>query len=319
MLDAHRMNVFLTAAETLNFTEAARLLNMSQPAVSQHIQSLEQHFNTPLFVRSGRQLSLTDAGRALLPMARQLVRVSVRIDETMESLQGEVHGQLHVGCSTTAGKYVLPFLLAHFLQKHPKVQADCRGMSRHLAVQDLCDGKVHIALASPDEFSRPDLECRLFFTDPVVLIAPPDHQWAARGDIEAHELLDGAFILRDEDSCTYQVMQRGLHQLGLSVEDLHCVLTLGNSEAVALAVREGLGVGFVSRLVARQLVSEGVTVVPVRGLSLKQGIYVGQNTRLQATRAQAAFWQFVTDPDNPILRHLSEARVADSLLAEPVS
>ena len=73
MLDAHQLNVFLIAAQQLNFSEAARRLNMTQPSVSQHIQSLEKYFGMPLFERRGRHLALTEAGSTLLPMARQIV------------------------------------------------------------------------------------------------------------------------------------------------------------------------------------------------------------------------------------------------------
>ncbi len=86
VLDVHQLNVFLASAETLNFTRAAKQLHMTQPSVSQHIQGLERHFDLPLFIRSGRNLELTDAGLALLPFAREAVSLSVRIDETMESL-----------------------------------------------------------------------------------------------------------------------------------------------------------------------------------------------------------------------------------------
>lgn len=316
MLDAHQLNVFLTAAETLNFTEAARILNMTQPSVSQHIQSLEQHFQTDLFIRAGRQLSLSDAGLALLPMARQMVRISVRIDETMESLHGEVHGHLRVGCSTTSGKYVLPFLLAHFLRKHPKVQATCAVSSRQQATQELCDGKVHIALASPEEFSRRDVEYRLFFADPIILVAPRDHPWTLRHEIDPEELLEADFILREEGSGTYGVMVQGLREVGLEVDELNTILTLGNSEAIALAVDEGLGVGFVSRFVADRLAGDGVQPVMVRGLHLRQDVYIAQSTRQQATKAQAAFWQFVTDPNNPVLHQLAENGMKNMMLTE---
>lgn len=318
MLDAHRMNVFLTAAETLNFTEAARLLNMTQPSVSQHIQSLEQHFKTPLFIRSGRQLSLTDAGQALLPMARQLVRLSVRIDETMASLHGQVHGQLRLGCSTTGGAYILPSLLAQFLKKNPRVRVACRMTTRRQAEQDLCEGKVHVALAGAEEFSGRDVEIRLLFADPIGLIVPPDHSWAHRGEIEPDDLLEGDFILSEEDSAPYRLLQQGLHELGLPVGDLNCILTLGSSEAIALAVQEGLGVGFVPGSVLRRLGSRLAVAVPVCGLSLQEEVYIAQNRRHPPTRAQSAFWQFVTDPENPVLCCLVEQDVEETWPAGPV-
>ncbi len=304
MLDAHQMNVFLAAAETMNFTAAARQLHMTQPSVSQHIQALEQHFQIELFRRKGRQMVLTDAGEALLPLARRLVDWSVRIDETMESLRGEVYGHLKVGCSTTSGKYVLPFLLTSFMQQHPQVTASCQVTPRRQAVADLCDGLVHLALASPNEFCS-TVEFRKFISDPIQLIAPIDHPWAAREIIDPEELLTADFIMREESCGTYEVAVRGMADIGVPVDRLQRVLTLGNSEAIALAVEEGLGVGFVSQIVVTRLVGQRVAVVAVRGLQMQQDVYIGRNTSLPGTTAQNAFWEFVTDPDNPVMLGLT--------------
>ncbi len=305
MLDAHQLNVFLTAAELLNYTAAARQLHMTQPSVSQHIQALEQHFQTELFIRKGRQMVLTDAGEALVPLARRLVDWSVRIDETMESLRGEVYGHLKVGCSTTSGKYVLPFLLTSFMRRHPQVTASCQVKPRREAVADLCDGLVHLALASPTDFCS-TVEFRKFISDPIMLIAPTDHPWALRGQIEPEELLDADFIMREEGSGTHDVATTGLASIGIPVEDLRTVLTLGNSEAIALAIEKGLGVGFVSQIVVTRLVAGRVAPVGVRGLSMQQDVYIGRNSSLPGTTAQNAFWDFVTTSDSNLMAELGQ-------------
>ena len=85
MLDTHQLRVFLAAAETLNFSQAAKRLHMSQPSVTQHIHNLETHFGMQLFVRAGRKLSLTEAGVTLHPMARDLVLSAIRADEMMDT------------------------------------------------------------------------------------------------------------------------------------------------------------------------------------------------------------------------------------------
>ena len=305
MLDAHQLNVFLIAAKTLNFTVAARQLHMTQPSVSQHIQSLEQHFNTELFIRAGRHLRLTDAGAALLPLAQQMVSMSEHIEEKMDSLHGEVHGHLQVGCSTTIGKYVLPFLLASFMRRYPKVQATCLVTPRATAVQMLCDGDVHIALASSQEFCK-DVEFKLFISDPLVLITPLDHPWAKRGEIDVSELVDAQFIMRENTSGTREKLEEGLVEAGMSLDQLDTVLTLGNSEAIALAVQEGIGVGFVSKMVVCRLVEGKVALVHVNGLELFQNIYIGSHTGHPATTAQTAFWNFLNDPENPVVIGLND-------------
>jgi DNA-binding transcriptional LysR family regulator len=294
MLDAHQLNVFLTAAQTLNFTVAAKQLHMSQPSVSQHIRELENYFDTPLFIREGRRIFLSDAGRALIPMAQQLVKASVRIEETMHSLRTEVYGHLMVGCSATSGKYILPFLLAEFLKRHPKVEATCHVSSRAISLQMLCDGQVHLAVASANDFCQ-EVEFQKLISDPVVLITPLGHPWAARGEIEPDQLLGERFIMREEGSGTKTVAAQGLQRLGLSIENLPRVLTLGNSEAIALGVQEGIGVAFITQSVVDYLVSGRVAMVKVRGLEMQQDIYIGRHMHYPATAAQTAFWEYIQE------------------------
>jgi DNA-binding transcriptional LysR family regulator len=304
MLDAHQLNVFLTAAKTLNFTAAARLLHMTQPSVSQHVQSLEQHFNTQLFIRTGRHLRLSDAGAALVPLAQELVGLSNTIETRMESLKGDVYGRLIVGCSTTVGKYILPFLMADFLKQFPKVEASCHVSSRETAVQMLSEGEVHIALASAREFG-PTLDFHPFISDRVILIAPLDHPFASREIVEPEELLDQIFILREEGSGTREVAEMGLNELEISLGQLKTILTLGNSEAIALSVQEGLGIGFVSQLIVSRLVNGKVAPVKVRDLELHQDIFIGCDHNRMVATAQTAFWDFVTNPQNPVLQKLN--------------
>ena len=305
MLDAHQLHVFLAAAETLNFSLAAKRLHMTQPSVSQHVQTLEQHFNTPLFLRSGRHVELTDAGQALLPLSREMVSLSVRIDETMRSLKGDVCGHLLVGCSTTPGKYIVPHLLAEFLRMHPHVQASCYVMARQNALQLLSKGDVHLALASARDFSR-DFEFRKFLSDAIALIVPLNHPWASRDGIDPEELLDANFILREEGCGTYNAVRDGLLGVGISMDQLRTALTLGNSEAIALAVQEGIGVAFVSEMVVTRLVKDSVALVQVRGLDLSQDIYIGRHIHRPATAAQNAFWEYVTTTNNRPLRELEK-------------
>ncbi len=130
MLDVYELNIFLTAAETENFSKAARQLNLTQPAVSMQIRSLEKKLNVSLFHRTGRSLTLTERGKALMPLARDMINRAIRVEEEIESLKGEVIGHLKLGCSTATGKYILPHLVARFRRCHPKVQISIHNHSR---------------------------------------------------------------------------------------------------------------------------------------------------------------------------------------------
>jgi DNA-binding transcriptional LysR family regulator len=293
MLDVHQLNVFLASAQTLNFTRAAQQLHMTQPSVSQHIRALENHFDLELFIRNGRNLELTDAGMALLPLAREAVSLSIRIDETMESLKGNIYGHLMVGCSTTPGKYILPQLLARFHQIYPQVRVTCRVSPQVSALRDLAEGNIHFAMFSVENEDYQDLEAISFYCDPIVLIAPLDHPWAARGEIEPGELMEATFIMRETESGTYSAVRQALAEHNLSIGDLHVLITLGNAEAIALSVQEGLGVGFISQLVIDRLCSGKVAQVSIRRMNICRSIKIARNQRRPATGAQTTFWEFI--------------------------
>ena len=225
MLDAHQLNVFLVAADTLNFTQAAHKLGMSQPSVSQHIQNLERFFRTPLFLRSTRNLQLTDAGIALLPLAREMVNQSILIEETMASLQGEVFGHLLVGCSTTPGKYVLPPLLTKFHNEFAKVRITCQVSPQSEAIDKLSDGFVNFALTSQIRDSCKVVEFRKFMRDKIILTTPLSHPWAQQESIDPQDLFGQDFLMREPDSGTYFALNEALETIGIEISSLTTLMT----------------------------------------------------------------------------------------------
>lgn len=299
MLDIHQLHIFLTAAETLSFTRTAQRLHMTQPSVSQHIQALERHFGCELFVRNGRNLELTDAGLKLASLAQEAVLLSARIESEMASLNRGVVGHLIIGCCTTPGKYILPKLLTSFHDRYPRVRVTCNVMHQRDAVKQLLEGKLHFTLTSLIEEITPELEMARFICDRLVLITPRHHPWAISGEITPEQLLEGRFILREESSGSYDAIRRALNEFNISIHDLHTILTLGNSEAIALTVREGLGVGFVSEKVIETLGTEGLAIVNVKGLEIKRDIYISRNKRHPSSTTQTTFWSYLFSPENP--------------------
>lgn len=292
MLDPHQLRIFLAAAETLNFTRAANQLHMSQPSVTQHIKLLESHFEAPLFIRQGNRLLLSEAGHALVPLARNLVSLSLETDKKMDVLRRQVHGQLILACSTTPGKYVLPVHLAEFMAKHPNVQARCEIHPRHKALELLEQGLVHVAFSnSLDEFHE-NIEFKKFITDPVVLIAPKDHHLAGQRIINPEQLLSERFIMREEVSGTYRSVKAELAGVGINICDLETVLTVGNSEAIAIAVQKGIGLGFVSQMVVDHLVQGKVAQIKINNVEIVQQVYLARHRLQRFGSLQNAFWEF---------------------------
>lgn len=293
MINLDALKVFLAAAEHGSFSEAGRQLHLSQPAVSQIIQGLERQLGAQLFVRQGRTAQLTEGGQMLVPMARELLTSAQRVEQTMLSIQGEVIGEMSIGCSTASGKYLLPGLIARFRRQYPQVRLNVLVTSRESVINKLLSGEVALGVSSK-QIEHTDLEYQDFFKDNVILIVPANHPWAQYRKIFPDDLLDEPMILREEVAGTREVLMDGLQKRDISPEMLNVAMVLGNAEAIEMAVEEGLGVAFVSRLAASRGLELGrVVEVEVAGMELSRNIYLVRNRKQPLTRAQTEFWHFI--------------------------
>lgn len=292
MLNLDCLKIFIAVAENESFSEAGRQLHVSQPAVSQTIQGLERELGVQLFNRQGA-VKLTEAGQVLLPMARELLSSAHRVKQTMLSLQEDVIGEMTIGCSTASGKYLLPGMIARFRHKFPNVRINVLVSNRETVIKKLLNGEVSLAVSSK-KVDNNELEYQAFFTDIIKLIVPSGHPWAKFGKIYPDDLLDEPMILREEAAGTREVLINWLRQHDISAEMLNISMELGNAEAIEMAVEEGLGVAFVSRLAAARGLALGrVLEVAVEGMDLSRSIYLVHNQQLPLKRAQMEFWEFV--------------------------
>jgi DNA-binding transcriptional LysR family regulator len=298
MLDNHALRVFLEAARTENFTEAGRLLNLTQPAVSMQIRSLENYLQVDLFEREGRSIRLTKAGQALVPLAQQIVQMAVAAEETIRSVNGRVAGNLTIGCSTASGKYILPRLVARFRSLYPQVRVTIPVVTPEAVLEGVSSGVYDLGVVS-EAAAEVDLGTADFFTDRLVLIVPAGHQWTPYESIEPEALLAEQFICREPEAPCRMIIDRGLSSVGLNPEDLNIVMEVGNQEALAMAVEHGIGVSFVSLLAASPRLALGrLAIVNVCGLELSNPVQLVYATSRPASPVRTKFLEFVEQPQN---------------------
>ncbi len=301
MVEVHELQVFLAAAEEENFSAAARKLHLSQPAISFQIQGLEQRLNIQLFQRTGKRIALTEAGRELLPMARELVNMSSRIEETMCLQQGIVKGHVQIGCSTSPGKYILPNLIGAYRKQFPDVQFTVQVMSRQDVEEKLLRKEIHIGVLSIPSKHK-ELECWPIFEDELVLIVGAKHPWATRTKIPPAELHESEWILREGGAATRQLVTNILAENGVPASDLRVAMELGSVEAVQAAVEAGHGVSFVSRVAAQRGLELGrIKAITVRGLNVRRQILLARNKLRTCTCAQLRFREFIESPEGHLV------------------
>ncbi len=306
MTDTLKLQSFITAAESLSFSEAAKHLHLTQPTISYHIKSLEQEMGVNLFDRSGGRLQLTEAARLLLPWARKLVHQSNEMQEMISSLADGVVGQLRIACSTTAGKYVLPQMAARFCKRYPKIQVRILACMPELVTLRLLEGEADLGVVSY-EIDNQGMEYQEFFIDAINLIVPKDHPWTNRTAIEPGEIINEPLIMRESTSGTRRVLLSELAKHDISLDDLNIFLELGNAEAIVRTVAAGYGVSFVSSLASACPMDRGnVIEVLVNGLNLHRTIFMVRKKLTTPNRAQDAFWSYIHDTGNQDLIRLAE-------------
>lgn len=307
MINLDWIQTFLLAAECLSFSETARHLHVTQPTVSHHIAQLEADLGVLLFNRSGHRLQLTEAGRLLLPMARQLVRQAMDVRDMMASCREEVAGHLRIACSTTAGKYILPLLAARFRRRHPGIQVTILACRHEQLVERLQEREANLSITS-SEIVGSGLQSQPFFEDNVILIVPAGHPWSRRDAVEPEELAREPMLILDPMSGTRRVLLTELARHDITFDDLNILLEIGNAEAIVNTVQAGFGIACVSVLAATTALELGrVTAVPLNGMQMRRTIYMVRQELSPPQRAQEVFWRFVHDASNADLLQLPDS------------
>lgn len=269
MIENFRVRVFRAVAHHLNFSRAAEELLLTQPAVTQQIKALEDEFGLPLFDRSGGHIALTAGGRALLPFAEKMKALSEEAFAAVASASGQQVGELALGASQTIGQYLLPNLVAGFLQVHPKIHVTARSGNTDAMLEALVSRQIHLALIEGPE-ARKDLNIEPFMEDHMVLVVPASHEWANH-EMEIDALRTQPLLMREFGSGSRRVVERALAGAGLKKKDLVVSMELDSTEGLLSAVEAGLGVTFVSRWAVRNQLSLGtLKLARIRDLKLSR-------------------------------------------------
>jgi len=289
-MDFLRLTIFQAVARHLSFSKAADELQLSQPAVSKHIQQLEAELGVRLFQRTGRRVELTEAGRLVLDYAKRLSFLSEEMRRALSELEGVQRGYLRLGASSTPGLYLVPDLLVRFRREFPGVEttlviSNSADVARRVGIGEIDLGFVG---AVPQ---LPGLLVRNFADDEIVLIVPAGHALTRRLKFAPESLAQEVLIVREPGSATRQVAEVNLARLGVSPRQ---VMEMSGSEAVKRVVAAGLGIAFISRhAVALEVAQKLVDVPDVPQLRFSRPLLLISRKDARPSAAAAAFLELI--------------------------
>ena len=308
-MEIYQLKVFLAVAHCMNFTEAAESLNLTQPAVSAKIKSLESELKTSLFDRLGRQIQLTEVGQYLVKQAAMLVELEAEVSYKVEKFKQHQLKQITIGVSPSLAQNWLPKIIYDYRQKHPEIQTklktfnDIELLKRAIAQNniDLCFSEV---ISNSDAINQQ----RIASVKYSLIVAPNSslakEKWQTLAAIKKKPL-----VLLSDRFASRRVFESRLAELDLKLADFSQIETVDTIGLLRTYLTQGSYVGFASDLeLQAELDAKILTAVNLQEFALPADIYVSFANKAIAKNNSTPVAKFLAlfpnnTPRSPIFTH----------------
>lgn len=269
-----RLKVFYTVANRLSFTKAAAELFVTQPAISKHIQELEEHYKIKLFDRSGSKISLTTAGEVLLQHTKSIFEVYREIDFDMSTLINQRSGLLRIGASTTISQYIIPPLLARFHQKLQDVKVSLLNGNTEQIESALLKQEIEIGIVEGQSKNK-SIKYTEFLKDELVLVCNSSNPLSNLDEVTQEHLKRMHFLMREQGSGTLEVIEHALKPFEIKLSELKIEMQLGSTESIKSYLMNSDCVAFISiHAIKKELESNELAILDIKDLFIERFFYI---------------------------------------------
>lgn len=245
MLD-FRTDTFLTVCETMNFTEAARRLHITQPAVSQHIRLLEKKYDASLFCYHNKQLYLTPAGtilrKRLMTMKNDQIAIRNEIKNDMEKRES-----LSIGMTMTIGEYAIADKIADFLLRHPEINLHIHYGNTMQLLGLLDNGILNLALVEGN-YPKEKYGHKNYSLEDYVAVCASGHKFAVKSPGTLSDLVQERLLLREPGSGTRNILEELLLARGMDIRDFKRYIEVENMHTIIGLLKRDCGISFMYKI-----------------------------------------------------------------------
>lgn len=284
-----QIQIFQTVAQTENFTRAAELLHMSQPAISMQVKQLEENVGLSLFERQGKRIVLTTAGRAMHAYTCEIAAKYQGMVETLEELKNVHQGYIKVSAANTS-IYFITRMLAGFSQQNEGITVSLNITNRKTLVEQLQNYEADLVVMGEPPVNL-DLHSQRLMCNPLVLIAPANHPLAGQKDIPVSAIIGEKFVVREPGSGTRAAIERFFAEHGYTFSSM---LEMGSNESIKYSVIAGLGLGIVSlHSIQLEMETHSLTLLDVVGFPIQRYWHIVTREGKWLSPAAQAFKAYV--------------------------
>lgn len=285
-----QLEIFLCIAEERSFSRAAEKLLRTQPALSIAIRRLEEELGEPLFDRSSRNGTLTEAGRILHSYAQRLINLRQEAREAVGELREMYRGRLIIGANESTSYYLLPQLLLEYRRQYPLIKIEVHRHVSEKIPREVLERKLDFGFLSFDPLQA-GLQSIEVNRDELVLVVPPGHELAGREEVLVRELGAYQFVAHNARTPArdriFELFRE--HQTSLNI----CV-ELSTLETIKDFVQLGVGIAIIPRLSVATEIDDGrLIAVPVRDMKIEKTLRLVFRREANLSHAAKSFLELL--------------------------
>lgn len=290
----HQLKIFYALSQHMSITRTAEALHLTPPAVSIQVKQLAESAGEPLIDQVGKQIFLTDAGKAVAEASKDIFERIDSLQDELAGIQSLEQGSLSVAIITTA-KYFVPRLLGIFASQYPDIEVALFVGNRQSVLERLNENKddFYVLGRPPDNLK---VEAIPFAPNPLVAIAPPNHPLANTKGISAERISQEPFIVRESGSGVRMSTLQYFRERNLSI---NIRMELGSNEAVKQIVIGNLGISFLAEsTLAKELELGELIKLDVEGLPIERHWFMVHQSKKLLSPLASAFKEYLMRKDN---------------------
>jgi DNA-binding transcriptional LysR family regulator len=292
-MEDHRLKAFCLAIEMKSFSKAAEAKFMTQSAISHLVKKLEDELGVRLFIRKGKTVIPTPAGKLLYDHAKRILEQFTKMEDDLYALMQRVKGTLSIGADITAATYLLPQVFYSFSKDYPEVKVDLSVSSAETIMNGLREGKTEIGIFA-GAIKKSSVFAEEIAEDEIVIIASDDNPLAERKTLASQDLVSQPFIMPEAGSGLRELIDGFLLRIGMDPERIKVSMTLGNPELIVQMVQSGIGISLVSKWSVFRAIKDGsVKLLNVPGKKLRRKFYLVSLEKESSTLVAAKFRDFI--------------------------
>nr|YP_011007280.1 putative RuBisCO transcriptional regulator [Scytothamnus australis]WAM64709.1 putative RuBisCO transcriptional regulator [Scytothamnus australis] len=275
--------------------EASKELYISQPALSLQIKKLEYKINSPILDRNQQQICFTRTGELVLDYAKSILGLCDEAEKAIKCLKNFRKASLSIGSNETIGTYLLPKIINLFSKRYPYAHISLEiGCTNNLA-WNVANGKLNVGIIGEKEIPKELhqlLKITPYFREEIVLILPKTYGLTEITKIDLKELYNLNFITLKHDLIERKFIDTTLEHFNIKINKLKVKFELNSMEAIKRAVQAGLGVSFVSKLIAKdELASNRFQLLKVSDKKINNYLTIIVNSKIYQSSLTRKFYR----------------------------